>query len=990
MHKRLVRFLLISAAVSAVLVLAAFVLVFNSSFQTWAVRRALAGQPGIAIGHVDAGFSSVELRAVEVTRNSVHLSAPVIRARIPVIPLLWSRRVSISRLEARDWSVELENPGKADAVARDPESGPADAVSGFTGVFNSLQLPCDVAIDSVDLAGIARLKGSPFSAHVTVTGGNLGVGRDARFDVRSETLVEGDSATTVLVEGQLTARMDTARTFRRVGAALRATATGARLPSHVTVAGDITAVRDARAETYTIELSGGQRRLVSILAEFPVAAKAINGTWKLDVRDTDVTPFVPGRVLPTFAATGEGKLDADVAFTAVHATGRFDAAVDRLGVLWPELAVVGAARLTADIDVARRGDVLSISRLNVAALSGSKPVATVRSLQAFEFNASSGQLVPTDAARELLGIVLEGVPLAWAKPFTPDLAVNGEDLRGELVATPRASGFTFKTKTPLTIGGLSVSRRGAPLLQALDVSLTTSGDYTPQGWQVELAAVSSRSGGRPVLMLDSRAGRLAGTEQAVKATGLLSLDLGALSAQPVARNVVALTRGDATVEFAASLGETRKIDAKVAIKNIVAGSASAPVNLPAVTGGVRADYSADGSWTIHAPISLQREGRESDLSLYGTLTPRSKGAAFDAQLTSKSLSVDDVRAFAAAVPAITSTAAGEPSQASTPAWAGLDGSVTLNLASVRYSEKLEVRNVTGKLRLSGGTVNVEDVRGGVGEGTATVSGALSFDATADRPYSASADLELTDFDPGPLFLIVNPRQQPTVEGRFTVSTHLRSRAARVAQLPSRAYGEFDLRSRSGTFRGMTVNVGNLVENSSKLMSWLASAGNAITSIGRKDPSQSDVDEIRNRSQAASELAKSLSSIAYDQLNVVVVRDEALTTSVKEFTLISPEYRIAGSGTARFVPGRSIINEAVALDLQLKARGRPGELMKFLGVLEGRPDDLGYTGCTIPVTVGGTLASVDNSDLSNRLVALAVQKTGLTEKAVDWISRLRGK
>ena len=55
-----------------------------------------------------------------------------------------------------------------------------------------------------------------------------------------------------------------------------------------------------------------------------------------------------------------------------------------------DVAAMGAVRLTAEFDLARRGETLRVERL-VAAFSGAQPVADVRALQPFEFNAQSGE-----------------------------------------------------------------------------------------------------------------------------------------------------------------------------------------------------------------------------------------------------------------------------------------------------------------------------------------------------------------------------------------------------------------------------------------------------------------------------------------------------------------------------------------------------------------------------------------------------------------------
>jgi hypothetical protein len=318
-------------------------------------------------------------------------------------------------------------------------------------------------------------------------------------------------------------------------------------------------------------------------------------------------------------------------------------------------------------------------------------------------------------------------------------------------------------------------------------------------------------------------------------------------------------------------------------------------------------------------------------------------------------------------------------------WSTVAGTAALDLKHVTAGGAIELSNVTGTIRFGAGAVTFENIRGSTpGGGEASVVAAVR---QQESGLELRADVAATELDAAPWFRAIDPQQPPTIEGRFTVTSKLVAHSATLAQLPPAALGEVQCTSKGGIFRGLSVNVGNLVENSSKLSAWLAAAGDAIKSpfIGRKDQ-----DEITSRAQAANELARLLSNVAYDQLGVVVLREEADVARVKEFTLISPELRIRGAGVARRERGMVHGEELIDLDLTLRARGRTAELMKYLGILGSKTDDLGYAACTIPVHVQGAIDRPDTTQLSNRLVALAVEKTGLTEKAVDWINRLRGK
>jgi hypothetical protein len=114
-----------------------------------------------------------------------------------------------------------------------------------------------------------------------------------------------------------------------------------------------------------------------------------------------------------------------------------------LTALRPELAGIGAVKLNADFDLAQQGDLLVVERLDAAVMTD-QPVATIRSLQAFELNPATGALKAGDSSRELLDVLLQGVPLGWAAPLLKDVTVTGGDLRGQVIMASRGGGMTLR------------------------------------------------------------------------------------------------------------------------------------------------------------------------------------------------------------------------------------------------------------------------------------------------------------------------------------------------------------------------------------------------------------------------------------------------------------------------------------------------------------------------------------------------------------------
>jgi hypothetical protein len=188
--------------------------------------------------------------------------------------------------------------------------------------------------------------------------------------------------------------------------------------------------------------------------------------------------------------------------------------------------------------------------------------------------------------------------------------------------------------------------------------------------------------------------------------------------------------------------------------------------------------------------------------------------------------------------------------------------------------------------------------------------------------------------------------------------------ANLAVLAEQAQGKFDVVSKGGIFRALaTVLPAEKVEGASSALSLVGgllggSAGNALNVAG--------------------EIVKQLSEIHFDQLSLSTERDPKLNLVLKDFSLIAPDVRLGGAGLIRYVPGKSLIDQALDLQISLGARGRLGELFSQVKMLKAEKDSLGYIALNAPIKISGTLARTDTSDLKTKLINAALEKTGVGE------------
>ena len=1000
--KKSVRRLLIAGVVLVVVVLLVGVLALNSGVQTWAARKALAGQPGLkgTLGEVAIGFQSVVLNNLELEQAGAVITLPSLTAELSVVDACLNQKISLRRLVAKGWTLDLtaykfpDTAVKPSPAVASVSASAEVAVRVFQGVFAQAALPFDLTVDGVELEGDVRLPPAPGMtagrAHVVLKGGGLSSGREGTFVFDLAVELKGDEVpvNALKISGRFIAAMDTPRTFARLATQVEAAATGAQFPNGVKLAADLAAARASTGESYAISLSDGARLLAGLKAELPLGSRHLSGTWKLDLRDTDLSPFALGRSLPLFTLAGAGGLDVETTTSEVQATGTLVASADKLGVVQAELASLGPVKLTAEFDVARRGDSLRVERLR-AAFAGVQPVASVQSLQPFEFNPQSGELKVADPTSDLLGLALHSLPLAWVQPFLKDVAFSGTDLRGELVAKARGGGFSLRSKSPLTVAGVSLAQVGKPIFNGVDMSLTAAFDYTPQGWQAEVSPLTATSGSAGVLTLEGKVGQLRGEGQPIKSTGRFSINLSEALRQPALAGKITLTAGTAAGDFIVSLAANSEIQANVALTNLASDAETSQQKLPSLSAGLRVDISADRVLSLRVPLIIERDGRKSDLTLAGTATPEKSSLVVDARVTSGRFVIDDAQVLSALLtvtpPPATVGAVTLP-RASAPPWAGISGQVQLALKQVVYSDTFQVSDLAGIVSLEAGSAKLVNFRAGLGDGAeAEVSGALTFDAKSVTPYALAANLALHEFNPGSLLRAFSSGQPATVEGKFAVASQLVGRGASLGDLAASTRGDFQLASKGGVFRGMPMSYSAKVEPAGKIAAGAAAIGSILGSVtGKKD-----IADIANKAQAVAEISKTLTAIPYDQLNLVFTRDEAMNTTLKDFSLIAPELRLSGGGQIMAQPGTGLLEQSLTMEFRLRARGRTADLLKYLGKLDVTTDELGYAPCTLPLNVTGTLARPDTTELNQAMAALALEKSGVTERASELFNKLIG-
>jgi hypothetical protein len=962
--------ILVSAAVAGLLALA-LAAAFLPPVQLWAARRAVASLagPDATVGGASLGFGRVTLTGVRIETDGAVLTLPRVDADMPVAAALMSRAYHVSRLSARGWTLDLTRPGRGGSSA-EARGYPwiANALGSALAAFN---VRADVSLDGAELEGDVVFPGEAARpaarAHVEVTGGGLGEGRDGRFQCRGRAGVDDPRSpvSSISATAVLTASMDRAGVFTRAELSADATASGREFPSGISLSGAASASRTGGKESYSVSLVRGTSTIVSLQAEGPDSSLRMEGSWKLDVRDTDLAPFALGRVLPEFYVAGGGSYEFDPSTGDVHAAGKLRASADRLGAVARALAPLGHVDLVADFDMARLASSLRVARLDTT-LSGASPVAAVRALQSFEFNTSTGVLRVANPTDDLVGISVRGVPLSWLRGVMPRLELAGGDVQGELVMRAEEGRLVLRTRAPLTTSGASLSVSGRSLASGLELTAFVLGDYAPQGWQFQLAPFAVRSDGIKILSLEARFGRLAGAGRAIKAAGSWSASVPMVLALPAASALPRLSGGDASGSFEANLDATTEVRVKMALQGL-ASPAEPSVTLPSLTSDIRADFEPGGRVRFAVPVHLEYGARVADLMLSGAVAPGPRGASVDGELSGTRFLADDLAAIAVLSGSGNAAAApGSPAAAGAPApfWPPVSAKLAVKLEDVEFP-RVELRDVRGTLRVEADSLALEGGSATVGDGSAArVDAKVAFSPGVPRPYAVTASVSIDNVDSAPLFRAINPNRPPDVEGRFDLTSHFSASGAGIPEILDAAQGAVRVSSRDGTFRALRTDI---VDSIRQAPSKLVNALDTVTSLFGK--------KTENIGTALVSSAKELSEIHYDQMSISAERASDMDIRFTEITLIAPEERLKGTGRIAYVEGTPVRDQPLSVDLEMGVRGQLGKFLDLVGMLKEGQDALGYTQLYQPIHLGGTLRNVDQSQWRDMLVQAPLRKGG---------------
>lgn len=467
----------------AALLALAVVLAFTPAVQTWAVRRALSGQPGLAaeVGRVSVGLSAAELRDVRVVQDGVVVVAKEITVAFSATDYLTGRKITVNRVAIRGVEVDARKP-----VAK-TNPPPPPPPSPFAGILNAIRLPGMVRVGQVNVEAKVLLPNDQ-TAVLAIEGGGIAPDETGslRWKVNFTDPRKGAALVAAQTSGEVKIRTTSDLRVDLVEIVADAGATGPGLPTD-TLRANLTLKQPAAGagETLLARLSlvrgANAEPLLNSKIEFSAPKPVLDGVWDLAVRSEQFATVLASFGLPEVALSGQGSFTFNLESSAATAGGKITGTVSRLEKLNAGLADLGSLHVRAAFEGGSGKESAQLGRFefDVATAAGRKFVA-IAAQQKLSFNFKDKRVTPEKPGTELARVSLLAIPLAWAQPWVTPRTITSGDLSAVFVIDAELDGSRVKVRAlePLSIRAATVREGDKLLVDRIGVSLRPRLDYT--------------------------------------------------------------------------------------------------------------------------------------------------------------------------------------------------------------------------------------------------------------------------------------------------------------------------------------------------------------------------------------------------------------------------------------------------------------------------------------------------------------------------------
>ena len=487
-------------------------------------------------------------------------------------------------------------------------------------------------------------------------------------------------------------------------------------------------------------------------------------------------------------------LEVDDAAGVATVSVTFDADLPKPQVLAPELASLGALKVSGNAVASTDGETMTLSAADLTASAGGAEVVSLDLKRSMIFGGEQ------DLSGDLLDVAVQGLLLEWLNPWLPQgIQVYSQTPVSLALSVAGAEDGTFVLTfaEPLQLGPVTVVDAGEPLLQ--DVTVVVAPELQVSADQLQYAlnslSVSDKYGafieGRSSGVIQLDATRDAANPFAgVQAQAELKIGLQEIFQLPVLAESASIISGQMSLNVNVDESADQPLEVQAKVKGLRARS------MPSMTRDYALALSLSptsnlGEWRIGANVLAGPLGRPStSLQLVATVDPSQQPVAFAAEVSGPRVTQEDISILSAALaprePGAATMSAPTPSRPSdvrgapkaqaprgagvagasmpeAPAWAMLDGRASLSIDEFCLEAGQVIEAIKLKAVVSEPKLMINPISAKIGDGELNGISAVLYTSSQLKPYSLTADIRFADVDPA--FFAKKHKKAP-VQGLF--------------------------------------------------------------------------------------------------------------------------------------------------------------------------------------------------------------------------------
>jgi len=489
------------------LLIVVIALALTPAVQTWAVKKAVAGQPGTTIdfSRVAAGLSAADISDLRFEKDGMVVTAKGVSARYSAMDYLSKNLANAESVTFNDLVIDLRNVKPAPPASGSPptpatKSGGTSAPEPFAGILKQAQLPMDLRVGSLNANGRALLPNNQVVVF-ELKGGGIQTGQKGKVEwvVDFADSTQGAALVGLRSTGTANVHIASDRRIDSVEIETVAAAMGPALPpDRIQLSAMASQPTAGGNETYAASVSllrgNAVETILKTNAQFLVVSREIAGTWDVNVRSEQLAALLTGLGLPQIAANGAGKFNLKPDTNTVAASGDLQAEASKLGQVAPALAAIGAARVKLSFDGGlANGENAQLQKLELEATDGNgRRFAQITAVQRISYGLTSKKVTFANANEELARISIQSLPLAWAQPVAQPMVIESGDLSLVVAVNSEPDGSRIRVRTiePVALRNVSVRQAETKLVDQLTLTVRPQVEYTATRITAELADIT--------------------------------------------------------------------------------------------------------------------------------------------------------------------------------------------------------------------------------------------------------------------------------------------------------------------------------------------------------------------------------------------------------------------------------------------------------------------------------------------------------------------